>query len=214
MDPAVPPDIPAGESLSFVLEGLTREILSFREQQRLQPVARTGGSVRNPGSSREILRLRNPIDLDRLRLEVGDLLRRWTVHVTHPAYFGLFNPQVDPASNRGRRACRPVQPATRGLVACSGRQRNREAHARAPRISAVAGRSIGNRIVHLRWRRSEPVRRDRRAHSRFPEFGEHGARALSGAPRMYASEESHHSLLKIAHFTGSDERLFRSSDRA
>ena len=36
--------------------------------------------------------------------EVSGLLRDGTVHVTHPAYFGLFNPQRPP---RGRACRRP-----------------------------------------------------------------------------------------------------------
>ncbi|GCE51450.1 pyridoxal-dependent decarboxylase-like protein [Thermosporothrix hazakensis] len=39
-----------------------------------------------------------PIPLEELIEEVMRLLRTWTVHVTHPRYFGLFNPSVSQAS--------------------------------------------------------------------------------------------------------------------
>jgi aromatic-L-amino-acid/L-tryptophan decarboxylase len=40
----------------------------------------------------------SPIPLDAITENVINLLRAWTVHVTHPRYFGLFNPSVRQAS--------------------------------------------------------------------------------------------------------------------
>ena len=40
----------------------------------------------------------NPIDLDEVVADVETMLRTWQVHVTHPRYFGLFNPSVTVAS--------------------------------------------------------------------------------------------------------------------
>jgi hypothetical protein len=39
-----------------------------------------------------------PMSLETLTEEVIHMLRSWTVHVTHPRYFGLFNPSVHQAS--------------------------------------------------------------------------------------------------------------------
>src|SRR5438477_11484222 len=39
-----------------------------------------------------------PLDLDAVTADVEQMLRTWQVHVTHPRYFGLFNPSVSPAS--------------------------------------------------------------------------------------------------------------------
>src|SRR3981081_3790746 len=39
-----------------------------------------------------------PISLDLLTEQVIDLLRRWNTHVTHPRYFGRFNPSVRQAA--------------------------------------------------------------------------------------------------------------------
>ena len=87
----------AVKDLEPALQALVREIVSFREQHGFDPVF---ASV-SPDAIRDRLAasfdFEHPIDLGRLQADVGDLLKRWTVDVTHPAYFGLFNPPVDPA---------------------------------------------------------------------------------------------------------------------
>src|SRR5579883_3516442 len=51
-----------------------------------------------PAEIREYLTARydfaNPVPLDVLCADVEQMLRKWQVHVTHPRYFGLFNPSV------------------------------------------------------------------------------------------------------------------------
>src|SRR2546425_7988773 len=39
-----------------------------------------------------------PLTLDDVGADVERMLQKWQVHVTHPRYFGLFNPSVTPAS--------------------------------------------------------------------------------------------------------------------
>src|SRR2546428_1688560 len=39
-----------------------------------------------------------PLDLDEVGADVEQMLQTWQVQVTHPRYFGLFNPSVTPAS--------------------------------------------------------------------------------------------------------------------
>src|SRR6266403_3147464 len=39
-----------------------------------------------------------PLDPDEVGADVEEMLRTWQVHVTHPRYFGLFNPSVTPAA--------------------------------------------------------------------------------------------------------------------
>src|SRR5258708_4593691 len=39
-----------------------------------------------------------PAELDDVVADVEQMLRTWQVQVTHPRYFGLFNPSVTPAS--------------------------------------------------------------------------------------------------------------------
>src|SRR6187401_1898945 len=39
-----------------------------------------------------------PMALDDVTADVEQMMRKWQVQVTHPRYFGLFNPSVTPAS--------------------------------------------------------------------------------------------------------------------
>jgi len=54
--------------------------------------------------------------LDEVIADVEQMLRKWQVQVTHPRYFGLYNPSVMPASVVCRYACGHVQPATGQLA--------------------------------------------------------------------------------------------------
>src|SRR5580693_7210319 len=36
----------------------------------------------------------NPVSFEELTADVEQMMRRWHVQVTHPRYFGLFNPSV------------------------------------------------------------------------------------------------------------------------
>src|SRR5581483_5460715 len=40
----------------------------------------------------------SPLGLEEVCADVGQMLRTWQVQVTHPRYFGLFNPSVTLAS--------------------------------------------------------------------------------------------------------------------
>lgn len=197
------------ESLAVALEGLTREIVSFREEQRRQPVLEPVAPSDLRQRLGEMFDFGSPIPLDRLRLDVGELLRRWTVHVTHPAYFGLFNPQVDPASI-----------VADAQVALYNPQLAAWSH--APAANEIETLTL-DFLQSLLWPDAESATGSFTSGgaeanlsavivaltSRFPEYGEQGVRALDGAPRIYASEESHHSLLKIAHFTGLGREALR-----
>lgn len=192
----------AVEDLEPALQALVREIVSFREQRGFDPVF---ASV-SPDAIRDRLAasfdFEHPIDLGRLQADVGDLLKRWTVDVTHPAYFGLFNPPVDPAGI-----------VADALVALYNPQLAAWSH--APAANEIERLTL-DYLGSLLWPESHSTVGSFTSGgaeanlsavivaltNQFPEFGVHGVRALPGAPRMYASEESHHSLLKIAHFTG------------
>ncbi len=142
-----------------------------------------------------------PVDADALISDVVEMLRSWTVHVTHPRYFGLFptvhpisvvadalvalfNPQLAvwrhaPAANEmERHVLRFLQrklgydpDATAAHFTSGGQEAN---------LTAVTVA-----LTHL-----------------FPEFGDRGLRGLERQPVFYLSEEGHHSFHKIAHGTG------------
>jgi aromatic-L-amino-acid/L-tryptophan decarboxylase len=144
----------------------------------------------------------SPIALDQLISEVADLLRRWSLHVNHPRYFGLFNPTV-------RRA---------GVVA------DALAALYNPQLAAWPHAPIANEIerhvlsAFMRAFGLDPVTGFANFTSggqeanqtavtaaltnAFAEFGERGVRAFAGAPVLYVSAEAHHSFVKIAHQSG------------
>jgi aromatic-L-amino-acid/L-tryptophan decarboxylase len=134
--------------------------------------------------------------------DCAEWLRRWTVHVTHPRYFGLFNP-------------RPTGPGVAAdlLVAAVNPQLAAWSHAPAAvEIERHVIRYIGTRLglrgaaiagsfttggaeanhsaVLLALTRS------------FPDFVARGVRALAGQPVIYASEEAHAVLIRIAQLCG------------
>ncbi|TFG44042.1 MAG: pyridoxal-dependent decarboxylase, partial [Gemmatimonadales bacterium] len=73
---------------------IAAEIADFRRRIRDLPVIpdATPASLRAELEPR--YRFDQPIDLETLTADVMRLLRTQQVHVTHPRYFGLFNPQV------------------------------------------------------------------------------------------------------------------------
>src|SRR5579864_5403131 len=149
-----------------------------------------------------------PMALDDAVSDVERMLRTWQVHVTHPRYFGLFNPSVtlasvvadtlvamynpqlatwrtSPAANEIERHTLDwlagkfgLPPAVRASFTSGGAESN---------LSAV--------IVGLT--------------RTFPEYGERGLRSLLASPTIYVTREAHNSFNKIAHMTGIGRRALR-----
>src|ERR1700679_3155955 len=136
------------------------------------------------------------------------MLRTWQVQVTHPRYFGLFNPSVTFASVvadtlvamynsqlanwRTSPAANEIERHTLGWPAAKfGLPRN-----------SIATFTSGGTEANL----SAVVVALTRA---FPGYGEHGVRGLSGEPTLYMTEETHHGFNKIAHMTGLGRRSLR-----
>lgn len=140
--------------------------------------------------------------------DVEEMLRSWQVQVTHPRYFGLFNPsvtlasvvadtlvamynpqlanwQTSPAANEIERhtlgwlAEKFGLPADSIATFTSG---GTEANASAVVVA----------LTHL-----------------FPAYGEYGLRHLTGEPTIYLTEEAHHGFNKIAHMAGLGRRSLR-----
>lgn len=145
--------------------------------------------------------LTEPMAADQALRAAARLLERRTVQVTHPRYLGLFNPSV-----------RPVTVAAEALVAAYNPQLAAYSHAPgaiemerhalralAPFVSMpldaamsfTSGGSEANLTAILAAL----------AH-RHPEWAEGGVAALPARPAIYASEESHHSFVKIARLAG------------
>ena len=154
------------------------------------------------------LPVQHSMALDVVIADVEEMLRKWQVQVTHPRYFGLFNPSVtlatvvadtlvamynpqlanwhtSPAANEIERYTLGWLARKFGLpeetiatFTCGGMEAN---------LSAV--------VVALTCA--------------FPDYGEHGLRYLAGEAATYLTEEAHYGFNKIAHMTGLGRRCLR-----
>jgi aromatic-L-amino-acid decarboxylase len=147
--------------------------------------------------------------LEQVIADVEKMLRTWQVQVTHPRYFGLFNPSVTLASViadtlvamynpqlanwRTSPAANEMERHTLGWLAAKfGLPEN-----------AIATFTSGGTEANL----SAVIVALTRA---FPDYGEHGLRHLHAQPSIYLTEETHHSFSKIAHMTGLGRRALRA----
>jgi glutamate/tyrosine decarboxylase-like PLP-dependent enzyme len=142
-----------------------------------------------------------PMALDDVVADVEGMLRTWQVQVTHPRYFGLFNPGVTFASIvadtlvamynpqlatwRTSPAANEIERHTLGwLVGKFGLPANTLA-------SFTSGGAEANlSAVTVALTRA------------FPDYAEGGLCRLARSPTIYLTQEAHHSFEKIAHMTG------------
>jgi aromatic-L-amino-acid decarboxylase len=149
------------------------------------------------------------LSLDEIIADVERMLRTWQVQVTHPRYFGLFNPSVTAASVIGdtlvamynpQLAAWRTSPAAneieRHTLAWLTRKFGFPSNAIASFTSGGAEANLSAVIVALT-----------RA---FPDYGEGGLRRLAATPTIYLTGEAHHSFNKIAHMTGLGRRALRT----
>jgi glutamate/tyrosine decarboxylase-like PLP-dependent enzyme len=149
-----------------------------------------------------------PMLLEDVAADVEAMLRKWQVQVTHPRYFGLYNPSVtlagvvadtlvatfNPqlANWRTSPAANEIERHTLGWLAGKfGLPEN-----------SIATFTSGGMEANL----SAVVVALTRA---FPKYGEHGLRHLAGEPAIYLTEEAHHGFNKIAHMVGLGRRSLR-----
>ncbi|HEX5452755.1 MAG TPA: pyridoxal-dependent decarboxylase [Stellaceae bacterium] len=130
-----------------------------------------------------------------------DGIERGVVHVTHPRYFGLFNPAPS----------FPAQCADRIAAAFNPQLATATTSPAAVAIEAHAIHAVVRRVGlpadstgHFTTGGSEAnctalICALTRAHAGFTT---HGARAFPGAPVFYVSRESHRAWVKIAHQSG------------
>jgi glutamate/tyrosine decarboxylase-like PLP-dependent enzyme len=149
------------------------------------------------------------LPLEQVIADVEKMLRTWQVQVTHPRYFGLFNPSVTLASViadtlvamynpqlanwRTSPAANEMERHTLGWLAAKfGLPEN-----------AIATFTSGGTEANL----SAVIVALTRA---FSDYGEHGLRHLHAQPSIYLTEETHHSFSKIAHMTGLGRKALRT----
>ncbi len=148
------------------------------------------------------------VALDEVITDVEKMLRTWQVQVTHPRYFGLFNPSVTLASVVAETLVAMYNPQLANWrTSPAGNEIERHtlnwlatkfglpADSTATFTSGGTEANLTAVIVALT-----------RA---FPDYGEYGLRHLSAQPAIYLTEETHHSFSKIAHMTGLGRRALR-----
>jgi glutamate/tyrosine decarboxylase-like PLP-dependent enzyme len=141
------------------------------------------------------------IPLDDLLDDVEAMLRKWQVQVTHPRYFGLYNPSVTLAGVVADTLAAMFNPQLanwRTSPAANEIERHTLSWLAAkfglPQESIATFTSGG-----LEANLSAVVVALTHA---FPEYGEFGLRHLAGEPALYLTEEAHHGFNKIAHMVG------------
>ena len=179
-----------------------QEIADFTTQIPSLPVSRQ----RSPRDVREQLEasfdFTIPVPLSELTQRVADFLKANTVQVTHPRYFGLFNPSVSES----------------GIVA------DTLAALYNPQLATWSHAPAANELERFRLRylaRSLGLDPDTTFANftsggleanmsavlvalarRSPRWAEEGLRGLEPTPVNYLTGESHHSFLKIVRTTG------------
>jgi glutamate/tyrosine decarboxylase-like PLP-dependent enzyme len=141
--------------------------------------------------------------------DVEEMMRKWHVQVTHPRYFGLFNPAPSFASVIADTlvAMHNPQLATwRTSPAANEIERHTLAWL-ADKFglppTTFASFTTGGAEANL----SAMVVALTRA---FPEYGGGGLRSLFASPTIYLTREAHDSFHKIAHMTGIGRRALRT----
>jgi glutamate/tyrosine decarboxylase-like PLP-dependent enzyme len=133
---------------------------------------------------------------------VADAMWRFQVHTGHPRYFGLFNP-----------ASTTMGIAADALVAAFNPQLAAWSHSPfAAEVERHLVRALGQKFGYdLSVADGVFTSGGSEANhtalltallSAFPEFGEHGLRALTAQPVIYISSQGHHSILKAARASG------------
>lgn len=166
----------------------------------------TAGEIRDYLTSRYDFSKRMP--LDEVVADAERMLQTWQVQVTHPRYFGLFNPSVTLASViadtlvamynsqlanwRTSPVGNEIERHTLGwLTAKFGLP----AETLATFTSGGTEANLSAVVVALT--------------QAFPQYGEHGLRRLTAAPTIYLTQEAHNGYNKIAHITGIGRKAVR-----
>lgn len=148
------------------------------------------------------------MSLEAIIQDVEGMLEMWQVQVTHPRYFGLFNPSVTLASVVADTLVAIYNPQLANWRT-SPAANEMESHV----LSWLASKfglppdaswtfTSGGSEANL----SAVVVALTRA---FPSYGMDGLRGLPASPTLYITQEAHHSFSKIAHLTGLGRQAIR-----
>jgi glutamate/tyrosine decarboxylase-like PLP-dependent enzyme len=151
------------------------------------------------------------IAIDEVIADVEDMLYNWQVQVTHPRYFGLFNPSVTLASVVADALVAMYNPQLANWRT-SPAANEIERHT----LAWLAGKfGLGKDSIATFTSGGTEANASAvlvALTCAFPAYGEYGLRSLSGEPTIYLTEETHHGFNKIAHMVGLGRRSLRIVD--
>jgi glutamate/tyrosine decarboxylase-like PLP-dependent enzyme len=181
---------------------LARECEELRASIREIPVVPEGTAAEIRAALAERFDLAAPRPLADVARDVAALLRRWTLHTTHPRYFGLFNPDVHEASIVADALTALYNPQVGGWshspAANEMERLTLDYFLRLigfdPARSYANYTSGGSEANHTAVLAALAAR--------YPAFARRGVPAIGPIPGIYVSTESHHSFVKIARATG------------
>lgn len=128
-------------------------------------------------------------------------LERGLVQITHPRYFGLFNPAPTFPAQCADRIAAAFNPQlatwTTSPIAVEIETHVIRAVAQRAGLPPEAGGHFTTGGAEANFTALVCA-----LTAACPDFAEHGARALAGAPVFYISNEAHHAWIKIAHQAG------------
>ena len=143
-----------------------------------------------------------PIPLEKLTVDISRLLRKWNLHVTHPRYFGLFNPSVRQAGIVADTLVALYNPQlavwSHAPIANEIEQLTLRLFTKALGLShktTLANFTSGGAEANFSAVLTALIQR-------FPEMADSGLMSLGSRPVIYLTGESHHSFVKIARMTG------------
>lgn len=191
---------PSAEVQRRVLAEVSERLVSWGDEVERERVAVQAVPAEVQAAVNE-LDLETGGDIGEATEAVCALLARWTVHTTHPRYFGLFNPTptfagiaaelitagFNPQLAVWSHAPAAVEMERAALKLVADRAGLPEA---AVGSFTTGGAEANGSAVALALTRQ------------FPGVDDHGLQSLGGQPVLYASDESHHAWLKIAHQAG------------
>jgi glutamate/tyrosine decarboxylase-like PLP-dependent enzyme len=176
-------------------------IANFRDTMRERPVGLP------PDRAKVLEQLsrydfRQPLDLDDLTAEVAELFVHHSLHVTHPRYFGLFNPAVREAGIVGETLAATFNPQ---LAAWSHSPiaNEMERHVLAA-LGSLLGLDPAATFANFATGGAEAnlTAVVVALAQKFPRWSREGIAAIDARPRLYLSVDAHDSLLKAVRVCG------------
>jgi aromatic-L-amino-acid/L-tryptophan decarboxylase len=173
----------------------------FHAEIRERPVTPAGGLVEIRAHLEGEYRFDERRNLEEVVDDVWRMLRDWNLHVTHPRYFGLFNPSVREAGVLADLLVAVLNPQLAAWShAPAANEMERHTLRRLADVVGLPGETVGSFASGGAEANLSAVLAALAHH--FPDTWDDGLAALGARPALYVTSESHHSFLKIARMTG------------